>query len=808
MSGKIIQCCYSNLVSASGASGWQTAAASPEMTPHMVDAYRKQQDANVASQLPLDEKGEPLNMYELVADGEFIYVTRVTYGLEDVRGRKNNMLSHTYLFPASREVLENPNEFLTVADENFTGDIEKAKQIRTSFVRKAPYTLASAMAECGLDEEKYQNLVYCMQEQKAQKRPIFIRTAKGEAVIRPLMFCLFSALPFSMRSEISCASALVNLNSNRTLIVTSSVDPMNLFFDLETGENNVLTERSIKKYERFGYLSYFIQNREQMDGNAYFEKLEEIAVKLGDQKAAKPRVLKIAYQMISSESGVETAEEARAKLYEALMAAVQPGVFMDDYIALLLGKINASGNLLDEAVETELLKKLKEETESEKLRKEGETYLLNKILQAGVVKGSVLLRDVEGEKFDRIAKALYKKEGGEAILDEYFADRVPKDAKWEEYQKLLDDVAEYCGDHVPKTIEKAEKCCKDRFVYELAVGVDLDQTFQQYVEILRYIDTFTQKQEDCQAKAKEQFWELWEYKGYKSKRNAFYEKMLLDGNKKSDDAKDLIKGVSLMEKGDPEQGNLLFMRFFDRTNPSAPREKLSSQEKLNLDQEIKSFLKQREISLEKKSQEKLELAIQLDGLDFLGEAETYVKLISQKDYEEFRKQYRKNTDKWKDHPKRERLLSFYNKHILRQLEKGKMIYSVSVDVFLTLGAKQYGNPFEFFDAYGKLFPGISNLLNESPDIVVQNSDLLFREAYADYAEDYLNGEGSSREVVKEWMAEVKKQTKQRKKDEKAELKAEKKAEKKGEKQERDDEEEELSVGAKALKKLGSLFGRK
>ena len=169
MSDKIIQCCYSNLVSESGASGWQTAAASPEMTLHMLDVYRKQQDANVASQLPLDEKGEPLNMYELVADGEFIYVTRVTYGLEDVRGRKNNMLSHTYLFPASKEVLENPNEFLTVADENFTGDIEKAKQIRTSFVRKAPYTLSSAMEECGLDERKYQNLVYCIQEQKEQK---------------------------------------------------------------------------------------------------------------------------------------------------------------------------------------------------------------------------------------------------------------------------------------------------------------------------------------------------------------------------------------------------------------------------------------------------------------------------------------------------------------------------------------------------------------------------------------------------------------------------------------------------------------
>lgn len=808
MSDRIVQCCYSNLVSKSGVSGWQTAAASPEMTPHMLDVYRKQQDANVASQLPLDENGEPLNMYEMVADGEFIYVTRVTYGLEDVRGRKNNMLAHTYLFPVTREVLENPNEFLTVADENFTGDIEKAKEIRTSFVRKAPYTLSAAMKECGLNEEKYQNLVYCIQEQREQKRPIFIRTTKGEAVIRPLMFCLFSALPFSVRSEISCASALVNLNSNRSLIITSSVPPMELFFDLETGENNVLTERNIKKYERLGYLNYFIQNWEIMDGNLYFEKLEKIAVKLGDQKASKARVLKIAYQMISSESGAETIEEARGKLYEALMAAVQPSVFMDDYIASLLGKINAEGKMLDETVETELLKRLKEETKSAKLQAEGETYLLNKILQAGAVKGSVLLRDIEGEKFDRIARALYKKDGGEAILDEYFADRVPKDANWEEYQKLLDDVSEYCGDHVPKTIEKVEKNCKERFVYEITVGVDLDRTFQKYVELLKYLDTFSQKQEDCEIKAKEQFWDLWEYTGYKSKRNAFYKKMLLDGNKKSDDAKDLIEAVSLIEKGDLKQAFSPLMLFFNRTELRIPKEKLSNQEKLNLDQEIKLFLKQRELSLDKKTQEKLELAIQLDGLSFIGEAKKYVELISQKDYEEFRRQYRTNIDSWENHPKREKLLSYYNKHILRQLEKGEMMSSVSVDVFLTFGEEQYRNPFEFFDAYERPFAGIRDLLNESPEFTVQNSDLLFSDPYADYAEEYLKGEGANREVVKEWMAEVKKQAKQRKKQEKAELKAEKKAEKKGEKWNEDNEEETVSAGAKVLKKLGSLFGRK
>ena len=151
----------------------------------------------------------------------------------------------------------------------------------------------------------------------------------------------------------------------------------------------------------------------------------------------------------------------------------------------------------------------------------------------------------------------------------------------------------------------------------------------------------------------------------------------------------------------------------------------------------------------------------------------------------------------------------YNKNLLRQLEQKELMDGMSVDVLLMIGAKQYRNPFEFLDAYEPLFDGIRNLLEEEPEKVVQNSDLLFHEAYADYAEDYLKGEGTNQEVVKEWMTEVKKQTKQRRKDEKAELKAERKAEKKEEKEiEKQNKAEELSAGAKALKKLGGLFGRK
>ena len=86
---------------------------------------------------------------------------------------------------------------LTVEDGNFTDDIQRAKQIPQELKRGEPYTLKSAMALCGLNRESYVQLIYAMYVQRESKRSLYIHSSKGEAVIRPFLYCIWKGLPLA-----------------------------------------------------------------------------------------------------------------------------------------------------------------------------------------------------------------------------------------------------------------------------------------------------------------------------------------------------------------------------------------------------------------------------------------------------------------------------------------------------------------------------------------------------------------------------------------------------------------------------------
>ena len=299
MSEKVIQCCYSNVISETGTGGgWQVTACSEGIPAQIREEYARIQDSNVTSQEPKGADGNPLNLYEIVIQKGYLMLTRVAYGLKDRGGRHNNMLSHSYLFPVDQALLADPNVFLTVEDGNFTDDIQRAKQIPQELKRGEPYTLKSAMALCGLNRESYVQLIYAMYVQRESKRSLYIHSSKGEAVIRPFLYCIWKGLPLAYRRTLSVSSAVVNPNSVRTLIFSSDHGMDELFYDLDTGENNVLDPRSMKKYRRWGFVDYFAEHYDSMDGEEYFARLEETALKIGDGKAAKPKILKIAHQIL------------------------------------------------------------------------------------------------------------------------------------------------------------------------------------------------------------------------------------------------------------------------------------------------------------------------------------------------------------------------------------------------------------------------------------------------------------------------------------------------------------------------------
>ena len=104
--------CYTRTGGQGIDSGWQVVAASRELPAKIHKDYALLQSANVASQLPVDGQGRALNLFELVGNGSYIFMTRIHYGLTDSLSRQNNMFAHTFLFPLSEgPPLALPNGF-------------------------------------------------------------------------------------------------------------------------------------------------------------------------------------------------------------------------------------------------------------------------------------------------------------------------------------------------------------------------------------------------------------------------------------------------------------------------------------------------------------------------------------------------------------------------------------------------------------------------------------------------------------------------------------------------------------------------
>ena len=115
-----MQCCYTRVGGQSIGSGWQSVACSADVPLDVQKNYGTLQNANVPVNMPTDEKGNPLNLFDISVMGDHLYLTRVQYGLLDELNRKNNMFAHTFIFNGMvDEIFENPNIFLTVTVENF-----------------------------------------------------------------------------------------------------------------------------------------------------------------------------------------------------------------------------------------------------------------------------------------------------------------------------------------------------------------------------------------------------------------------------------------------------------------------------------------------------------------------------------------------------------------------------------------------------------------------------------------------------------------------------------------------------------------
>ena len=758
MSEKVLQCCYSNVVSeAGGAGGWQVTAFSEEIPAQIREEYARIQDSNVTSQEPKGADGNPLNLYEIVSQKGYLMLTRVAYGLRDRGGRHNNMLSHSYLFPVDERLLHDPNVFLTVEDSNFTADIEKAKQIPGELKRSEPYTLEAAMKLCGLSRETYKQLIYAMYVQRENKKSLYIHSSKGEAVIRPFVYCVWRGLPLSYRRTFSCSSAVVNPNSVRTVVFSADHGMNDLYFDLDTGENNVLDPRFIKKYKRWGFVDYFAENYDRTDGEQYFTDLEETAVKLGDGKASKSKILKIAHQILLNDEEELPFETLQKNLVEALCAPVEHTHYMDAYICSVLRKVNESGRLLDsEVAEESLLDRLKEDT-LPALKEAGEEYLLRKIVSASAEEGAKMLAQLSKEQFERFCARIQETEAGAACLDEYYRTHMPREITWESLNDYLTEIDEHCDELYPETKKALAQAGRELYMRELRGAGAKTEAYRRYTEFGAMISSDSEEEARIPETARKIYWDLFSMEQFAWKNRDEYTFFTIKDHSVCECVRLLCYILSKMKNGTTERTVESMGVWLERY-----RSFLNADVRRKLYTEIMRFIDDASVPERELYVNLFYLLMSLGSADFWEEYRSYLELLAGETPEEFADVYSDNIGQLQNVREQEKVIRTYNICMFRYLDQNDGLDRVTADVILSVGKSMYENPFEILENLRLFSSQLYRLLECSAQETVEDSVLLSTDEYMDFAEDYIRGDGEYRQTVKDWQTEAKRQLRDRK----------------------------------------------
>ena len=209
-------------------------------------AYKMFQNGNVLNQTPVDEDGNAINLYEIIGDGAYLYISQIQYGINDDLNRKNNMFSHGYIV-SLKEIgyLYDPNLVLMLSEENFATDEISANQPKDLTFYENRFKLEQCLVDIGLSNEKYEMLILALYAQLESKsrRPLFLQCEYGRAQVKKFMYCIYQAIPLEIRGRISVASCYVKSINRYNLILAKEIPHNELYYNIYTCELNILHKR-------------------------------------------------------------------------------------------------------------------------------------------------------------------------------------------------------------------------------------------------------------------------------------------------------------------------------------------------------------------------------------------------------------------------------------------------------------------------------------------------------------------------------------------------------------------------------------
>ena len=156
------------------------------------------------------------------------------------------------------------------------------------------------------------------------------------------------------------------------------------------------------------------------------------------------------------------------------------------------------------------------------------------------------------------------------------------------------------------------------------------------------------------------------------------------------------------------------------------------------------------------------LMMSLGSTDFWKEYQSYAEMIAERDMEGFTDCYELNIREIQPEREREKVIRTYNICLFQYLKRQDLLEQVTIDVVLSVGKSMYGNPFEILENLSLFASRLYDLMEFGAEETVEGSVLLGTEEFMDAAEEYIREDTEYRQIVKEWLSEVRRQQKSEK----------------------------------------------
>ena len=754
------QCGYSRLGGQEATAGWQAFELGGGGIPtDALTEFSTMQSQNVSSGTPTDTKGNPLRLYEIVGNGQFLYVTWIQYGLEDDMGRRNNMFAQAVVFSLSDpQVVKEPETFLTLEEESFRTSYEEAKNKISSPVFGEKMDIETSLKKTGLNRDSWRKLIYAVYSAREQKRPLYIRTERADHIWKDVLYCIYYALPFGLRKSLSATNALVNPGNHRDLVFSDDFRGGNLFFDLTTGENNALTEREEKKYRRWGFTDYAVESFPE-GVLAYFDALEKISMSLGDSSGAKSRFLRIAHRIVcSDQEPVLSPDDLKYRLYEALQTGITQNETMDRYITGLLYKINEQDIEVLDATD-ELLREYLSSTQSSSLMTEGKKYTVHVIMRQSTEEGCKrLLNLAQDRQFQEYAYELAKEDRGCQILALYYSTLVANAGEaWEDLYRIAEEVSRFPA--MSSVYDEMSAKAFELYIKELKSGGNPEGALNNYCTFME--STIPGISTTGMANsAKDVYWEDKHVADFRLENENEYSVFITQGNLMAVAYAALLNGMAALRLSDYQKFGLEIEHFYICADKLG--ENVSwGERRIIADDFLHDFIRENP----GKSNESIETFVRLITItgwaDVMMEFDNICQYISNGDWVGFKEIYCRRVASVPEECMPFETMNMYNWLLCKEVAFQGQGSNMTLDMFLLMGKNMYANPFTILD-YEDEWPA-GQIMDDDPEQVVYESELLKDPVYRNMAENYIQGDYYAANVVKEWLAIRKKMDKQEKK---------------------------------------------